>query len=66
MPLGLVPEMAVFLEGASLGVKEAVGIDEVKDVGVLDFEVIEPLMAVVLPETTEPDASFNNWFTPLK
>jgi len=40
MPLNLVPKVAVLLEGASLGVKEAVGIDEVKDIGVLDFEVI--------------------------
>lgn len=40
MPLDLVPEMAVLLEGASFGVKEAVGINEVKDVGVSNFEVI--------------------------
>ncbi len=40
MPLDLVPEVAVLLEGTSLGVKEAVGINEVKDVGFSDFEVI--------------------------
>ena len=40
MPLDLVPEVAVLIEGTSLGIKEAVGIDEVKNVGVPDFEVI--------------------------
>ena len=40
MPLDLVPDMAVLLESTSLGVKEAVSLNEVKNVGVLDFEVI--------------------------
>ena len=40
MPLDLVPHVAVLLEGTSLGVEKAVGIDEIDDVGFFDLEVI--------------------------
>ena len=40
MPSDLVPEVAVLLEGAGFGVKEAVRLDEIDNVVFFDFEVI--------------------------
>ena len=40
MPVDLVPDVAVLLEEASLGIKEAVRLDVIDDVVIFDLEVI--------------------------